>query len=198
MPRLFQQTVAVGGPGGIGHTRTVDDDTYVIIEYVQRWYHPTALSADGLVTSVALPSGSGGANGTLVTTTLDVPRNITIVADAGQTSIATITGTDMWGATQTESITFNGTNTVQGNKAFKTVSQVHFAQRSGAANATVGWGDKLGLKRSALGLGGVGSVDNVLEAVAPIVSGVYDTVLFSTALNASKTYILIFKSDEIK
>jgi hypothetical protein len=84
---------------------------------------------------------------TLVNTTLDVPRNITATGALGDDAILNVVGTDVYGNAITETITLNGTATIQGVKAFKTVTSVTPAGGAGlgAAAVTVGTGSKLGL-----------------------------------------------------
>jgi hypothetical protein len=76
-------------------------------------------------------------------------RNISIVGGhADQTGIdVVITGTNVWGDVITESITMNGTGTVLGAKAFKTVTSIGCPIRASTNTPTVaiGFDDKFGL-----------------------------------------------------
>lgn len=118
--------------------------------------------------------------GSLLLTSLDVPRNLTMVGDAATvTQTALVTGTDEYGETMTELFTLNGTTAVSGLKAFSGVSQVVI--NSGNAGAVdVGFGDKLGLPfriNSAIQMVPVGLlVDNIINTTAVFVTGLATTV----------------------
>lgn len=111
---------------------------------------PIAADDDGIAAAQAV-AGAGnltiaGALASGGTVTFDVPRNVQIVSsDTGDTAqTATVTGTDVYGQTTTEVITFNGTTPVLGKKAFNTVTQIAIsAVMTGTAKA--GSGSKLGL-----------------------------------------------------
>jgi hypothetical protein len=181
---------------GIGAQRTALGENYPWALYKDRWYHPTAPDDNGLVTTVALPSAGGGADATIVGTgTPDFPRNVTIIADAAQTSICTITGINhKTGLSDTEALTFNGTNEVAGAKAWDLVTKVHFAVRSGAANAIVGWGSVLGLSRLPDGMIAQGAVDAAHESTDPGVNPTNQTCGFNTSLANTKVYEILYSS----
>lgn len=89
---------------------------------------------------------AGAGNLTLTTTlTLDRPRNVTITSSgAGDTTqTATVTGVDIYGVAMTEAIAFNGAATIQGKKAFKSISQIAISAAL-AGNGSAGYGDVLG------------------------------------------------------
>jgi len=68
-----------------------------------------------------------------------------VSSNAGYTTkTATIYGTDTYGVATVETITFNGTTTVNGKKAFKTVTRVA-ASAALTGNASVGSTDIFGL-----------------------------------------------------
>lgn len=77
----------------------------------------------------------------------------------------TITGLDQFGRAQTETITANAGNTVQGTKVWKTISTIAKAAVGGnAATFTVQTGtDHLGLPVPLLGTWGMGLADGVAE-----------------------------------
>jgi hypothetical protein len=81
----------------------------------------------------------------------DVPRAVSITSSsASDTSAYTckVTGTDVFGQTMSELLTFNGAATVNGNKAFATVTSVKAIHASGTAlngSVSVGTTTKLGL-----------------------------------------------------
>jgi len=111
---------------------------------------PATLSATAVAAAQAVAVAGNltinGASATAGVATLDVPRAVSIVSsNAGDTSqIATVTGTDTYGIAMSEAITFNGTTTVSGKKAFKTVTQVAVSPLL-AGNASVGSTDVFGL-----------------------------------------------------
>lgn len=85
-------------------------------------------------------SASGGV------ATFDYARTISAKSsDVGDTTqTVTVTGTDYWGQAQTELLTLNGTTTVDGLKAFKTITQVAVSAAL-TGNLSVGNGDSFGL-----------------------------------------------------
>jgi hypothetical protein len=169
------------------------------------WANPAAAAVDTIVASVAAAVGAASLT---IQAQPDMPRNITITADAGQTEICTITGTDQFDAAQTEAITFNGAATVVGTKIFKTVTAVNNAARSGAANISVGCGSLLGTSRRVVGCGldgGVyttanGETTMVQETTRPVRSTTANVhgATFTTALAATKTYELAYYTDEAR
>ncbi len=108
----------------------------------------------GTTVSIAAAQAVSGAgnltiNGTLATSglaTLDVPRNVIVVSSSGTdtTQTATVTGTDAYAVPVVETISLNGTNTVQGLKAFLTVSKIAMSA-STVGNVSAGTGDKFGV-----------------------------------------------------
>ena len=111
---------------------------------------PAALSANGVATAQAVAGAANlTLNGALVTSgvaVMDVPRALSIVStNAGDTTqTATVTGTDVYGQPMTEVITFNGTTTVNGKKAFSKVTRVAISAVM-TGNAAVGVSDIIGL-----------------------------------------------------
>jgi len=111
---------------------------------------PVALSATAVAAAQAV-AGAGnltinGASASGGVATLDVPRAVSVVSSAAgdTTQTATVYGTDAYGVPMTEAIAFNGTTTVAGQKAFKTVTRVAISAAL-AGNASVGSTDILGL-----------------------------------------------------
>lgn len=97
---------------------------------------PIVGDVDGLVTGYTGAAGAIPMDGALVSggvATFDVPRAIVVDSGGADTSVITITGTDVHGAVMKESITANGTTAVNGKKAFKTVTGI-----SGSATAANG------------------------------------------------------------
>lgn len=110
---------------------------------------PVALSATAVAAAQAVAAAGNltinGASATAGVATLDVPRCVSIVSTgADTTQTATVTGTDAYGIPMSEAIAFNGTNTVAGQKAFKTVTRVAISAAL-AGNASVGSTDVFGL-----------------------------------------------------
>lgn len=111
---------------------------------------PVALSATAVAAAQAVAGAANltinGASASGGVATFDVPRAVSIVSsNAGDTTqTATVTGTGLYGGTITEVITFNGTTTVNGKKAFRTVTSVRVSAAM-AGNASVGNTDILGM-----------------------------------------------------
>jgi len=192
---------------GVGTTKAANTGgALVSMKYVDVFTNPLAAAVDTVVATVA--SSVGAVNLTLLITTLDFPRNLTITADAAQIQSVTFTGTDQFNAAQTEEIHFNGAATVVGTKVFKTVTVAAAEARSGAANISVGIGSILGSSRKMNGLcidGAVfttasGFATAVQETTRPIKPATADVhgVTFNTALAATKTYVLSYRSSEVR
>lgn len=106
---------------------------------------PDALDVDGICDGVDC-STTAATEITLLTTTLDVPRNITVDADGvGVDGVVTITGTDQYGQAMVEEITANGTTAVAGKKAFKELTSISVGVCTGADAIDIGWGNVFGL-----------------------------------------------------
>lgn len=111
---------------------------------------PALTDEDGIAAAQARgAAGDMTINGALASggvATFDVPRCVIIdSANAGDTTqVATVYGTDVYGETLVENITFNGTTAVQGNKAFKTVTRIAISAAT-AGNINAGSGTRLGL-----------------------------------------------------
>lgn len=111
---------------------------------------PVALSATAVAAAQAvagagnLTINGGQASGGVAT--FAVARCVSIVSSgAGDTTqTATVFGTDTYGVPMSETIAFNGTTTVNGKKAFRTVTRVAISAAL-AGNASVGTTDIFGL-----------------------------------------------------
>jgi hypothetical protein len=111
---------------------------------------PATISATAVCAAQAVAAaGNATINGTSATSgvaTFNCARNVSIVSssasDADQT--VTVTGTDIWGQAQTSLLTINGTTTVNGLKAFKTITRVAVSAVF-VGNLSVGMGDTFGL-----------------------------------------------------
>lgn len=175
---------------------------------------PATASASNIATAISgavnqlgiSPNGSLAVNGVAF---LDVPRNVTAVsANAGDTSVLQITGTDAYGQVMRENLTLNGVAAVQGKKAFSTVTKIQAtATLTGAV--TVGTGVLLGLPNF---LPSVGFVlkemqDSAVATAGTFVAGVRvpatgvtgdvrGTYSPNTAPDGTKTYHLIIASPD--
>lgn len=117
----------------------------------------TDLQRAALAGTTAVHAAITGATGGITTVTTgftnpDVPRNITVTAGGTATDITasaiTITGTNVEGATITETFTptVDTAGTITGSKAFKTVTSIAIPVQDGAAATyAVGFGSKLGI-----------------------------------------------------
>jgi len=129
---------------------------------------------------------------TLAHTTLDVPRNITATGATGADAVLNVIGTDVYGNVITETITLNGTATIQGVKAFKTITSITPAGGSdlGATDLTVGTGSKLGLPVK------LNARPDLLQAWLGLVldGGGLTVVVGSTSADADKRGTIAFTS----
>lgn len=113
---------------------------------------PTTAAATAVCAAQAVAgAGSATINGTKASSgaaSLGAPtgRNVNVVSSsAGDTTqVVTVIGTDMYGNGMRENITLNGTTTVQGKKAFSTVTAVSVSAAM-AGNLSVGDGTILGI-----------------------------------------------------
>ena len=107
---------------------------------------PAAPSTTTIHTAITLPS-SGTTTVTTGITNPDVPRCVSITGNAsGITGNVVITGTNMLGQTITDTIVADGTTTVQGAKAFLTVTSIVVPVRNAPSDTiAIGRGTKLGL-----------------------------------------------------
>ena len=111
---------------------------------------PATLSATAVCAAQAVAAAGNatinGASASGGVATFDYCRNVTVKSsNAGDTTqTVTVTGTDFYGQTQTETMTLNGTTTVSGKKGFVTITQVAVSALL-AGNLSVGDGDVFGL-----------------------------------------------------
>ena len=107
---------------------------------------PAATGAATVHAAITLPS-SGTLDVTTGITNPDVPRTLTITGNqAGITGNVVIEGTDASGAAITDTIAASGTSTVEGVRAFKTVTKITVPTRNAAGDTiSVGTAKKLGL-----------------------------------------------------
>ncbi len=112
-------------------------------------HYQAAPAATGTATvhaAITLPD-SGTLDVTTGITNSDVPRTLTITGNqAGITGNVVIEGTDAAGVTITDAIAANGTSTVEGVRAFKTVTKITVPAKNGTGDMiSVGTAKKLGL-----------------------------------------------------
>jgi len=112
---------------------------------------PIALSANAIRASAGvLTVGVNGLlNGALVANgvaVMDVPRNITVVSASASdtTNIVTVFGTDVYGVAIRENFALDGTTTIVGLKAFKTVTRITTSVTT-VGVITAGINNRLGL-----------------------------------------------------
>lgn len=129
-----------------------------------------------------------------------VPRNITATAGGTGADIkaiqVTIEGTNFLDAAISETLpvfTVDTPGTVEGSKAFKTVTKATIpAHDDTGATTAIGWGDKLGLLYKRAVLSCIDAfLDEVLEGTAPTVTADADniesnTIDLNSALNGTK------------
>lgn len=176
---------------------------------------PVATDDNGIALSQT-PGAAGNLTlaGALVTSgvaTLDVPRNIIAVSASGTDSTQTLTytGTDVYGVPLVETVTLTGTTTVQGLKAFKTVSQVAVSAATVGA-LIVGSGDKFGVpyrinKKGSLQAfwdatwnDGSGTTTLAVTSTATATTGdVRGTYLPATASDGTRTLALWVYMDDV-
>lgn len=137
----------IGGATGVGN---VKGDLGVLTSpvYVYQIVPTTASTVTVVAAQGKDAAGNLTLNGSLVSSgvaTLDVPRNIQVVSTSADdtTLTSTVTGTDTYGITLVETITYNGTTAAQGLKAFKTVTNVSVSG-STAGTVAAGPGDTFG------------------------------------------------------
>ena len=128
--------------------------TYVANEFAskfrvhaQRWLAPDAPAVDNVLASTLLTT----AVQTVTTgiTQPDFPRILCVDGgDGNVTGNVVITGTDIRGNVISNTIALSGTNTVNGTKAFKTVTSIRLPVYAvaGTETVSVGVSDKLGLE----------------------------------------------------
>jgi hypothetical protein len=170
---------------------------------------PVAASATRLSSGVAGPTSAAAATISSFTLQPDVPRNI-VITPGGTTGdvescVITVTGTNYFGATITETFTFaaDASTAQTGSKAFKTVSSVAFPAscESGgfAATWSVGVGEKIGLKRCMANAGDwvwsevAGAYEATRATIAASASAVEsNTADFNGTMNGSNRFLGFF------
>jgi hypothetical protein len=151
---------------------------------------PLALSTTSIRAAAAI--GAGGAVSGLLTAglTMDVPRNVTTTSSGNDAAtVYTVTGTDEYGNTLVENIAGGNVATVQGKKAFKTVTGIS-ASAAGVGNISFGRGDTLGLPVHIPGAGNIlrEIIDGAAATAGTLANGVVVTQTATTG-DIRGTYI---------
>lgn len=133
------------------------------------WGAPVAANATGILAAQSIAAGA-----TLTASDFDAAyadtsmgtygRNVVVVASGAATSKIGVYGRDYLGQPLYEQFTLNGATTVQGKKAFASVSKVIVETTTAATTADVGWGDKLGIPYRAVAL--ISSLEDGVTATA--------------------------------
>lgn len=147
---------------------------------------PVALDADGILNDQSVEAA------TTVTTFAAAyssdnmgpwGRNVTIVASGAATSTVSIVGRDYLQQPVKETLTLNGTNTVQGVKAFKYIDSVVVLTTTSSTTVDIGWGNRLGLPLKGLSMVAELKNDAVAANAGTFVAGLLDATT-STATTA--------------
>lgn len=115
----------------------------------------------------------------------DESRNATITGSADASGDIVLTGL-VRGTEDTETIALDGTNTVQGNKPFETITNIKVpAELTSPKTVSIGWGDKVGLTNEISAVTKVykvviNAVDVTSTYVTSKVNATYSTIDFST------------------
>ena len=137
-----------------------------------------ALDADGYAQAQAVAAAGNLTLNGVLEGEADIARGVSVVsAGAGDTTqTVTVTGTDHWGQAVRETITLNGTTTVNSKKAFLTVTTAAMSAAT-AGNVSLGTSDVLGLPYRAASKDDVVrvSVGGAWDDSATVVAGVDTT-----------------------
>lgn len=164
---------------------------------------PIALDADGITVAQALAAPGnltiGGALASGGVATFDVPRAVSITSSgADSTQTATVYGTDAYGVAIRENIAFGGAATVNGKKAFKTVTRIA-VDIALAGNGSAGTTDILGLPYRALSRGYVMTAyDNAIVATGTFVAGVTTSPATAITGDVRGTFVPASATDGVK
>lgn len=139
-------TWIIGGEIKRGGALSGDASALSVVLPVHYSSAPAAVSATAVHAAIAMTAAPQ--NITTAITNPDVPRTVTIKGNAvGIAGNVVITGTNVAGATITDTIALNGSTEVEGIKAFKTVTNIALPAETHAGTDTVSVGiaKKLGL-----------------------------------------------------
>lgn len=169
--------------------------------YWDEWTNPAAADDDWFLTDSTCASATDAGTYTAASEfdgagtddfTLDPPRNVTLKLDSDSdwdATTAVVTGTDINGAAQTENISIpnNGNSTVQGVKAFSTVTQVVIPAQTGTGGTCeLGFGPDIGFTHPIRTIGGIASCihDHAAGTAHPTAS----TVVVAATATPNGTY----------
>lgn len=152
----------------------------------QSFTNPEVAAANDILSANAGNTSAAAATVSTFVAQPDLPRSITITpagttADVASCSVV-VSGTNFYGESISESFAFaaNASTVTVGSKAFKTVSSVLFPAACEdtpfGATWSVGYGEKLGLKRC---MGQAG------DAILSTVAGVFESTRATVAVNAT-------------
>jgi hypothetical protein len=138
------QTNSWAGPGTIGRGVGPMGRVYIFDIVPAAAAANSVCAAQSVAGAGALTINGVDASGGVAT--LDYARTVNIDTSSANntTQVITVTGTDYWGQVQTEALTCNGTTTVNGDKAFKTITSVT-SNAALTGTITVGDNDTFGL-----------------------------------------------------
>lgn len=171
--------------------------------------NPAAAGTADVLSGNAGNTGSGSASATTFVAQPDVPRNLVITPGSTTADVAectvTVSGTNFHGDSITEDFAFaeNASSATTGAKAFASVSSVSFPagceDSPYGATWSVGYGEKLGLKRCLSQAGHIlfSTLNGAKEGTAPTIVADADeieknTADFNGAMNGSNDFELFF------
>lgn len=171
--------------------------------------NPAAAGTTDILSANAGNTSAAAATVTTFVAQPDVPRNLVITPGTSTVDVAactiTVSGTNILNRSITEDFAFagNASSATTGAKAFKTVTSIAFPANceDGAFAATwsIGWGEKLGVKRCMDNAGDIffSLLNGAKEATAPTMVIDNDEVEKNTAdfngtMNGSNDFVLYF------
>ena len=185
-------------------TYIADDFAGKFRVHAQKWTAPDAPAADNVLTAVTLAE--------LTTTTKvvadflvqpDFPRALSITGNQTQAKTVVITGTDIRGNVISDSIVLNNSSTVNGIKAFKTITSILFPTRTaGGDTVTVGFTDKLGLEMipaitTAISAHHNGTLEGTLPTITRHATDISQNLAdFNSACNADHDQLIVFYTSD--
>jgi hypothetical protein len=170
----------------------------------QVWTAPATASTTAVHAAITQPTSGTTTVTTAITNPVHV-RNLTITGNqATCTGDVVIAGTNIRNESITETIAANGTATVAGNKAFKTVTSIVIPTRGAASDTiAIGTGVKLGLDSKLTEASVLDAfTDGVRETTAATVANSAtaiesNTVTTNTAPNATRNFAVLFATREL-
>jgi len=176
----------------------------------QSFTNPAAAGTADVLSADAGATSAAAASQTTFVAQPDLPRNLSITpagttADVADGCTVTVAGTDFHNETISEaySIVDNQSTASVGSKAFKTVTSVSWAagceEGSFGATWSVGYGEKLGLKRCLANAGDIlfSLIDGAKEGTAPTMAADSaniegNTADFNGTMDGASDFVLYF------